>query len=150
MALTFKISDGDVEFNTSTGRPKLIGNEIGENVLSKSKEKARQDLQGALSIDRINSGAGAGISELVGLVKQTGFASTKVLLQRQINNMFRSLVRLQNRRPNIRTDNERFSSITLFRIIEQPATGVKTAYKFRLDVVTVGRGSIIQSGTITG
>ena len=150
MALTFKIFDGDIEINGSTGRPKLLGNDINEDDLFKSKEKAIQDMRGGLSIDRIRSGAGAGIAELVGVIQQNGFLSTRVLLQRQINNLFSSLIRLQSIRPDVRSNNELFSKITLFRIISSPAIGGKTAFKFRLDVVTKGGGTLTQSGTVSG
>jgi len=79
MATTFKIIDGDVVVNTSTGRPALIGNDINENVAYKAKEKATQDIKGGLSINRINSGAGAGINELIGIMQQVGFTSTKTI-----------------------------------------------------------------------
>ena len=148
MAQTFKIFDGDVEVNGSTGRPKLIGNAVNEDNIANAREKTSQDMRGALSIDRILSGAGAGIAELVGVMQQTGFLSTRVLLQRQINNMFKSLIRLQNKRPAARPDNEKFSKITLFRIVSNP--GSKTSFKFRLDVVTEGGGTLTQSGTVTG
>jgi hypothetical protein len=148
MALTFKITNGDVEMNTSTGRPKMLGNDIGEDSIPKAREKVSQDMQRSLSINRIRSGTGAGISELVGLVQNVGFTSIKVILQRQITNMFSSLIRLQNIRSNIRPNNERFDKITLFRVLTDNTT--KSSFKFRLDVTTVGGTTDIQSGTVTG
>ena len=148
MALTFKITNGDVELNTSTGRPKLIGNSLNENVIAKAKEKTSQDMRRSLSINRIRNGTGAGISELVGMTSSVGDASMKVLLQRQILNMFSSIIRQQNIRSNVRPRNERLASITLFRII--PDAVSKTAFNFKLDVVTVGGLTITQSGTISG
>ena len=63
MALTFKITNGDVEMNGSTGRPKMVGNDIKENILSKAKEKTSQDIREMLSISKILNGAGAGIAD---------------------------------------------------------------------------------------
>lgn len=148
MALTFKITNGDVVLNTSSGKPVMLGNDLNENIASKAKDKASQDLGGALSINRIRSGAGAGISELVGVMQEVGFISTKVLLQRQITNMFSSLIRLQSIRSGVRPNNERFSNITLFKITQNPYNG--TLYNFRLDISTVGGGTIVKSGTIVG
>ncbi|KKL62268.1 hypothetical protein LCGC14_2186910, partial [marine sediment metagenome] len=147
-ALTFKITNGDVEVNTSTGRPKMIGNALNENIFFKAKEKTSQDMRRSLSINRIRNGTGAGMAELVGTVQQVGFLSIKVLLQRQILNMFSSLIRQQSIRPGVRPRNERFKKITLFRIL--PSSTEKTSYIFRLDVTTVGGGKITESGTITG
>ena len=147
MALTFKITNGDVEINGSTGRPKMVGNDIKENILSKAKEKTSQDIREMLSISKILSGAGAGIADLIGVVHQVGFLSTKVLVQRQITSSFNNLVRLQSLRPGVRVLNERFSRITLFRILQDKD---RTSFRFRLDVVTDGGGNVSQSGTIVG
>ena len=147
MATTFKIINNDVVLSNVSGRPNLIGNVINENVLSKAKNKTSQDMRRSLSINRIRNGTGAGINELIGTTRDLSQTlSARILLQRQILNMFRSLIRQQNIRPNVRPNNEKFNKITLFRIL--PETGTKTAFRFRLDVTTEGGGVIIESGII--
>ena len=148
MATTFKIKNGDVTLGQASGRPLLLGNTIGENDAVKAHSKAVQDIQGSLSIERIKSGAGAGIVELIGMAQEVGFVSASVLIGQRIRDMFSSLLKLQRVRPNTRPRGERFSRITLLQVIQDPQ--VRTAFRFRLDVRTNTNSTIIQSGTLGG
>ena len=147
MAITFQINNGDVLINTSTGRPKLIGNDItiNENSTSKASMKVSQDLRGGLSTNRIRSGAGAGINELVGLVPSLGTGFISISLNKQIRDMFSSILRLQKLNVNSRPPSEKLSKIVAFIIIP----GVdQTSFKFKLDAITISGETITQSGTI--
>jgi hypothetical protein len=146
MATTFKISNGDVVVNTSTGRSKLIGNEINESNGPKAKEKANQDLKRSLSITRLRDGSGAGLAEIVGNTDAFGITSTQILLNKRIRQMFGALVFLQNKRRGIRPLQERFSNISLLRIFS--ASTDKTQFRFRLDVRTRSNENLVLAGRL--
>ena len=145
MAVTFEIKNGDVVESNITGRPNLIGNVIGEDVIGKSKAKTSQDLQRCLSIGRLRDGSGAGITDLVGTLEGGGFASISIMLKARIRSMFTAIQALQRKRLTVRPSHERFSSITTLIVTQQQD---RTSYKFRLDARTVGGTTIVQSGII--
>lgn len=146
MATTLKIANGDVIINTSTGRPKLIGNAVGENDTAKSREKTVQDIRGSLSIARNRNGTGAGISELVGRLQGNGINSVPILLNKRIRDMFSNILRLQRRRLNIRPASERFTRISFLQIFRDK--NAPTNFRFRLDVKTSTGETLTQSGTV--
>ena len=146
MATTFQINKGDVIINNSTGRPKLLGNGIGETDSNKSRKKASQDIRGGLSTDRLASGASAAISELIGLEQDGGFLSAQILLNRQIRDMFSNMLRLQAKRLIIRPDSERFSRISFLQVIRDQS---KTGLRFTLDIKTVSGVLIREAGLIS-
>lgn len=146
MATTFKINNGDVVMNTSTGRPKLVGNTINENDPAKAREKTSLDLQRSLSIERLSDGSGAGIIELVGNVEEIGASSAQSLLNRRIRNMFSSILSLQRRRPGARPASERFARIIL--LIINADRQDPTTFRFRLDTQTAEGLRQTTSGTI--
>lgn len=148
MATTLKISNGDIVVNNSTGRAKFIGNNIGENDISKAKEKNSQDIQGALSIERIPSGAGAGIQELVGRLQGTGVSAIPILLNRQIREMFTAIIDLQRRRLSVRPTRERFSRIVVLRVSQNRGADSPTSWRFRLDIRTAAGDTLTQAGTV--
>jgi hypothetical protein len=147
MATTMKVKNGDVVLNGTTGRPKLIGNVSGENDTTKSKEKAVQDLQRCLSINRVTNGTGAAISELVGVVSGSGgFSSISILVSNRIRGMFSAILAAQRKSQVQRSDGERFRAITFLQVL--PNANSKTDYKFRLDTKTFSNKTIVQSGTL--
>ena len=148
MATTLKFINGDVVINTSSGRPKVIGNVVGTNVESDAREKNSQDLRLALTTNRILSRATASINELIGIMEQTGAASTRMLLNRNIRAMFANILRVQKFRPAVRPTKEQFSNIVLLQIFR--SKDAKTSFRFRLDVQTVDGKTSSQSGTILG
>ena len=147
MATTFQIAYGDVVVNGFTGRPNLIGNAIGVDDPGTAKTKAVQDIGGGLSIDRVVSGAGAGLAELVGLMDQLGPGSTATIVGQRIRDMFNAMVVLQKNRPGIRPNDEMFKKITLLQVV--PKVGDPTSFTFRLDILTVAGTQVTLSGTIS-
>lgn len=147
MAITLKITNGDAEFNDSTGRPKTLGNEIGETDRTKARMKSAQDIRRSLSIDRLLTGDSAAISELAGIEQDGGMLSVQALLGRQIRDMHSSLIRLQRLRPNVRPDSERFAKITFLQIIRDAS---RTSLRFRIDFQTISGLTVRQTGTISG
>lgn len=145
MATTLKVANGDFVVNGATGRPKTIGNNIGVSDKAASKEKSSQDLRGGLSINRIASGAGAGISELVGVTQELGPDSTSILVSQRIRDMVLSIIKLQLRRSNIRPVGEKFSRVSLLQVIPKDD---KTSFRFRLDVRTLANETLTQSGSL--
>ena len=145
MATTMKVKNGDVVLNGTTGRPKLIGNVLGESDTTKSKEKSTQDLQRCLSINRVMNGTGAAISELVGVIGG-GLSSISILVSNRIRGMFSAILAAQRKSQVQRPDGERFRAITFLQVL--PNANSKTDYKFRLDTKTFSNKTIVQSGTI--
>jgi hypothetical protein len=146
MATTAKVKNGDVVINGSTGRPKIIGNATNENDNTKSKEKVIQDLQRCLSINRVPTGTGAAISELVGTIDGAGLSSITMLVTSRIRSMFAAILSAQRRNQINRPAGERFRVISLLQVL--PVLGSKTDYKFRLDTKTFSNETITQSGSI--
>lgn len=146
MAFTFKIENGDVAMNLSNGRPKTVGNDLGENDRGKAIEKTRQDLHRSLSLEAIRAGTTAGIQNLVGTVPQFGSSAIAVLVNRQIRSMFSAILREQGKRPDARPTSERFSSISLLRVFAE--SGSKTGFRFRLGVKTIDNTNIEVSGVV--
>ena len=146
MAITFKITNGDVEFNGSTGRPKTLGNDLEENDLVKAKNKATQDIQRSLSLDRISTGDTAAINELAGLEQDGGAVPAQILLNRQIRDMHSNLIRLQRLRSGVRPDNEKFARIVFLQTIRDTD---KTTLRFRVDFQTIGGLIVRQTATIS-
>ena len=146
MAITFKITNGDAEFNDSTGRPKTLGNEVGEEDKSRAKEKATQDVRRGLSINRLLTGDSAAINELAGIEQDGGMLSVQGLLSRNIIDMHSNLIRLQRLRPNVRPISERFAKITFLQIIRDAS---KVSLRFRIDFQTISGLTISQTGTIS-
>ena len=145
MATTFKMSNGDVVMNTSNGRPKTIGNPVGEEDRAKSREKTIQDLRRGLSLERVRNGTTAALQNLVGSVPQFGSTSIAILINRQIRSMFSFLIKEQRKRPNIRPKSERFSSISRLQVLPE---GNKTDFRFRLGVRTADKGVTETSGVV--
>ena len=146
MATTMKVRNGDVVLNGTTGRPKLIGNVVGGDDTTKSKEKAVQDLQRCLSINRVMNGTGAAISELVGVIDGAGLSSISMLVSSRIRGVFSAILSAQRKAQINRPAGERFRVISFLQVL--PNTNSKTDYKFRLDTKTFSNKTIVQSGTI--
>jgi len=144
MATTFKIVNGDVAMNTSSGRPKTIGNEIGNDDAGEAIAKTYQDLYRCLSLNSIRNRTTAGLQNLVGTVPQFGTSAIAVLVNRRIRDMFSAIIREQAKRPNIRPKSERFSRISVLRVF--PIAGSKTSFRFRLDVKTINADIVKISG----
>ncbi len=135
MATTLKIANGDAVFNTSTGRPKLLGNAVdADEDVAQSRLKASQDLRRSLSINRIITGDGAAIQELIGKTSEIGISSIELLLNKRIRDMFSAILRLQRVRSNIRKPGESFTHISFLSIFKDKTS--VTSYRFRLDVRT--------------
>jgi hypothetical protein len=145
MATTLKVRNGDVVVNDSTGRPKVIGNTTNERDTVKAREKAVQDLQRSLSINRVANGTGAAISELIGVIDGAGLSSITMLLNSRIRNMFAAIIKVQNQSRTNKPDGERFRTITFMQVIPD---STRTGYTFRLDTKTFANQTIVQSGSI--
>ena len=146
MATSFEISNGDIKVSNTTGRPNLVGNIVGENNTDQARKKVSQDIQRGLTLNALADGTTAGVAELVGSLNDISGLGIEFLLNRQIRNMFSSILRVQSIRPSVRPDNERFSSISFLQIFL--ATGSKTTYRFRLGIRTVDGGIAEQTGSI--
>jgi hypothetical protein len=146
MATAFKISNGDVVVNNSTGRPKLIGNPLNETNREQSRLKTSQDLRRCLSINSIIDGSGAGLFEIIGNTDTIGITSTQILLNKRIRQMFAAVLRLQNQRLGVRPSSERFSNISLLRIFTE--NNDQTIFRFRLDVRTRLGNELTLSGLL--
>jgi hypothetical protein len=144
MAITLKISNGDFVINDSSGRFKTIGNRVGQDDPDQATQKNSQDLKRSLSLGRVPNGSTANIVRLVGTVPESGSQSVALLINRQIRNMFASILRLQRLRPNVRPNREKFSSISTLRVFKE--TGERTRFRFRLGVKTTNKEIV----TITG
>ena len=147
MAQTFKMLNGDIVVSVSTGQPKLIGNAVGETDKGTAKQKAVSDMQRCLSLERVSNGTGAGIVELKGYVPGFGSMGVAVLMNRQIRNMFASILRVQKNSPVYRPLYELLSSIVMLQVIPQADM---TSFYFKVDVVTAGNVSAELSGSISG
>ena len=146
VATTFKIHNGDVINSGITGRPTMIGNNVGESDVGKAHEKCIQDLQRSLSINRLRDGSGAGISELVGTLEGGGFGSVSILIKTRIRSMFTAIQNLQRKRLSVRPPLERFDTITNLIVTQNPD---RTSYRFRVDTRTVVGQTIPVSGRVT-
>jgi len=145
MATTFEIKSGDIVVNRSNGRPRIIGNIVGNNSPIQAKKKSNQDLQRSLSIGRISNGTGAAINELQGTVGTIGSSGVSILMMQQINNMFSSILAVQAIRPEIRSLNERFSTINTLLVTPNSDN---VSFRFYLDTSTIAGETITQSGNI--
>lgn len=145
MATTFKINLQDVVFNTSRGRPKLVGNEVGEENQAKSREKVLQDLRRSLSLEAIRNGTTAALQNLIGSVPQFGTSSISILINRQIRSMFAAMLREQSKRPNVRPKSERLTKISILQVLPEAN---RTDFRFKLGTRTADRGSVIVSGFV--
>jgi hypothetical protein len=134
MAQTLQIVNGDVVTSSSNGRAILIGNPVGSSDPGAAKAKTVQDLQGALGIDRVVSGAGAGISEFEGLTNDIGSESVTMLINQRINDMFTAILSLQAQRPEVRPLSEQFNQIAFLQVVSDISD--PTQYIFRLDTLT--------------
>lgn len=146
MATTFKVVNGDVTMNTSSGRPKTIGNDIGETDSGVSSFKTKQDLHRCLSLVTLRNGTTAGLQGLIGTVPNFGASAIAVMVNRRIRSMFAAILREQNKRPSIRPNSEKFKSISVLRVF--PSKDDKTGFRFRLGVRTVNRSVTEISGIV--
>jgi hypothetical protein len=103
-------------------------------------------LQRCLSLELIKNGTTAGLQNLVGTVPQFGSSGISALINRSIRNMFSSILREQNKRPDARSAYERFNSISLLRVYPDEN---KTGFRFRLGVKTFN-GTITNMSGIVG
>lgn len=139
MTTTFKIVDGDVVLDRRSGRPVLLAD----------KEKLRQDIGEALSVETQPSGFGAGLIEIVGST-MTAFA-----LQAEIGRRAQSAIRAmqilqQQRHWDQRPDDERIlgiAQISSNRVTDQKTGDLsKTDFVFKVDVVTVAGSTVSITG----
>jgi len=146
MATTFKIKNGDVVFNTSSGRPKTIGNEIDGTDSAKAKEKTGQDLQRCLSLAKVNNGTTADIISLVGTTPDIGASTASLLLNRQIRAMFSNILTQQALRPFARPRSERMALIASLRVLQDK--GDPTKFRFTLGVKTQAGLLVATTGSV--
>lgn len=142
MAFTFKIVNGDVSMNTSSGRPKTIGNDIGENDPGQATFKTKQDLRRCLSLVTIRNGTTAGLQSLIVMPASTII----VMINRRIRSMFAAILREQSKRPDVRPNSEKFKNIEVLRVF--PSKDDKTGFRFRLDVKTIDKSIVEISGVV--
>lgn len=134
MAITFKISNGDVIMGTNSGKPTIIGNEVNEDDIGKAKIKNIQDIKRCLSLEPLLDGTTAGLQKLVGTVPQFGSSAIASLVNRRIRSMFSSILREQAKRPNARSQYERFSAISVLRVY--PYESSRTSFRFKFGAKT--------------
>lgn len=144
MALTFKILNGDTEMNNITGKPRLVGNDINENDSGKARNKAKQDLLRGLSLAVVRNGTTANIQSLVGTISDYGPSTIGLLINKQIRDMFSSILAEQRKRLFVRPKPERFASIIKLLVLEDS----KTNYRFKLAVKMEDQEEISINGSM--
>jgi len=126
MATTLKMLNGDVDINSSSGRPNVITGE----------PKTRQDIQEFFSINVLENGFGSGIEQLIG---STGSNDTTMvsLVSRQIRLGIGSMIQIQQSDSRIsRPPEERVSGIGSVAVAIDPED--PTRIFFRVNILTDG------------
>ena len=123
MAITFKVYDGDVVINPSSGRPSTIT----------GLDKLRQDIYEFLSVQVLPSGFGAGLDDLVGMVSISSTMMTS-LISRQIYQGIDAFILLQSSDVTPRSSDERVTGVS--NVIVKVDTTDPTQYYVSLNVLT--------------
>lgn len=139
MTVTFKVVDGDVVVDQSSGRPVLIT----------GREKLRQDLRQMLTQRRGANGFGAGLDDIVALVADAVVIQSEIT--RRIRRGAQVLQSLQDRfHANQRSPEERLSGIAALQVGQAVQDGQRsrTSYAFRVEFRSVAGLPTTLSGAV--
>jgi len=139
---TFKIFNGDIPFNSATGRPLVVS----------GNEKFNQDVEENLGTVVQSNGTGAGLEGVIGLIGDA--FSLRAEISRRVKESFDYLKRIHDsvQRYN-RAPEEVFNRVVQVVVTPLKTQGTQrldpTRYAFRVDVVS-NRGKVSTSGSISG
>lgn len=135
MAVTFLVRNGDVSISAASGRP---------NTLSGSA-KLRQDLKEFFEIGVTPDGFGAGLTELVGIVK----FDTATFLSIAYNSIFQGLAQFRDLQradfSTVRLDDELISTFNGIKVAQDPRD--PTVILFTANINTVA-GDVIPFSSV--